>query len=85
VQREILSRTREIHTEKNVSGGIMTTTGWRYNTADCNKPSIHATPSGHPVSFVKTVNTNSASVLGAVARITAEVAIQAVIDQNTTM
>jgi hypothetical protein len=53
-------------------------------TADCNKPSIHATPSGYPVSFVNAVKTNLASVLGAVARMTAEVAIQAVIDQNTT-
>lgn len=52
-------------------------------TADCNRPSIHATPSGHPVSLVNTVKTNSASVLGAVARITTEVVIQAVIDQNT--
>jgi hypothetical protein len=54
-------------------------------TADCNKPSIHATPSGHPVSFVNTVKTNLASVLGAVARMTADVAIQATIDQNTIM
>jgi hypothetical protein len=52
-------------------------------TADCNKPNIHATPSGHPVSFVNTVKTNLASVLGAVASMTADVAIQATIDQNT--
>lgn len=51
--------------------------------ADCKSPRIHATPSGQPVSFVKTVKTKSASVLGAVARITADVAIHAVIDQKT--
>jgi hypothetical protein len=51
--------------------------------ADCNKPSIQATPSGQPVSFVNCVKTNSAFVFGAVARITADVAIQAVRDQNT--
>jgi hypothetical protein len=53
--------------------------------ADCNRPSIHATPSGQPVSLVNWVKTNSAFVLGAVARMTAEVAIQAVRDQNTAM
>jgi hypothetical protein len=51
--------------------------------ADCNKPSIQATPSGQPVSLVNRVKTNSAFVLGAVARMTADVAIQAVRDQNT--
>lgn len=53
-------------------------------SADCSKPIIHATPSGQPVSLVNSVKTNSASVLGEVARTSAEVAIQAVTDQNTT-
>lgn len=53
-------------------------------SADCNKPIIHATPSGQPVSLVNSVKTNSASVLGEVARTSAEVAIHAVTDQNTT-
>lgn len=51
--------------------------------ADCSNPSIQATPSGHPVSFVNWVKTNRASVFGAVASMTADVAIHAVIDQNT--
>lgn len=44
---------------------------------------IHATPSGQPVSLVNCVKTNSASVFSVVARISADVAIQAVTDQNT--
>jgi hypothetical protein len=53
--------------------------------ADCNRPSIQATPSGQPVSLVNWVKTNSAFVLGAVAMMTAEVATQAVRDQNTAL
>lgn len=52
-------------------------------SADCNSPKIQAVPSEYPVSFVKVVKTNSASVFGDVARMTAAVATQADSDQNT--
>jgi hypothetical protein len=48
-----------------------------------SKPRIQATPCGQPVRFENVVKTNSASVLGDVARTVAAVAMNAEIDQKT--
>jgi hypothetical protein len=51
--------------------------------ADWRRPSIHATPSTHPVSLLKSVNTNLASFFGDVASNVILITITARIDQYT--
>jgi hypothetical protein len=51
------------------------------DNADWSKPSIHATPSFHPVSLLNSAKTNSARFLGAVARIVIDITTTARIDQ----
>jgi hypothetical protein len=51
--------------------------------ADWSRPSIHAVPSLQPVVFEKLVKTNSASVLGDVARSTMLITMTLASDQYT--
>lgn len=52
-------------------------------SADCSSPRIQETPSGHPVSFLKLVKTNAASVFSDVASSTMLVTRTARRDQYT--
>lgn len=51
------------------------------DSADCSRPSIHDTPSLHPVSLLNSVKTNFALFFGAVARIVIDITTTARIDQ----